>query len=153
MLNKQYNHNKQRKIEIKDGADYKEKIKNTYAKWSENDFSDEWITEFEKKWYSETATWDFIDLLKAKKDLSAKEYEKKERKMIKKFEESEKLFKETLLTMQAEEDAFEKAGIEEGRVEYECPICGGIAVANRYMNGGSYHGLGSGCETCGSYHT
>jgi hypothetical protein len=153
MINNQYNQNKQKKMEISDGEEYKEKIKNSYTKWSENGFSDEWITAFENKWYSESRTWDFIELLKAKKDLSEIEYEKKERKMIKKYEEREKAYKNLLLTMQAEEEAFEKAGIEEGRVEYECPICGGTAVANRYMYGGSYHGLGSGCETCGSYHT
>lgn len=153
MIDKYSNQKKQKKMEIKDGADFKEKIKTAYDRWSESDFSDEWITTFESQWYSESRTWDFIKLLKSKKDLSEKEYAKKERKMIKKFEETEKAIEMMWLTMQAEEEAFERAGIEEGRVEYECPICGGTAVANRYMYGGRYHGLGSGCETCGSYHT
>lgn len=53
----------------------------------------------------------------------------------------------------AEEKAFEKAGITEGIVTYTCPLCGGEAVASRYLHEGSYHGLGSGCKKCGTWHT
>jgi predicted RNA-binding Zn-ribbon protein involved in translation (DUF1610 family) len=55
--------------------------------------------------------------------------------------------------IKAEDEAFEKAGIDEGTVTYICPICGGEAVANRYKFGDRYHGLGSGCRTCGTWHS
>lgn len=55
--------------------------------------------------------------------------------------------------MRAEEEAFRKAGIKVGRVEFTCPICGGKAVGNRYYYGGRIHGLGSGCTKCGIRHS
>jgi hypothetical protein len=55
--------------------------------------------------------------------------------------------------IEAENKAFEDAGITEGTVTYTCPICGGEAIGNRYLYEGSYHGLGSGCKNCGSWHT
>jgi predicted RNA-binding Zn-ribbon protein involved in translation (DUF1610 family) len=81
------------------------------------------------------------------------EYKKKEAKAINRFKEHSKLINKLLLVIEAEREAFEKAGIDEGTVEYKCPICGGTAIANRYRYGGSYHGLGSGCLTCGRWHT
>ena len=56
-------------------------------------------------------------------------------------------------TMQAENEAFKKAGITEGTVTYICPKCGSEAIANRYSHNGRLHGLGSGCSKCGMSHT
>lgn len=58
-----------------------------------------------------------------------------------------------LASLEAEEEAFKKAGIKEGTVTYTCPNCGGEAVANRYMHGGRYHGMGSYCKGCETSHT
>ncbi len=55
--------------------------------------------------------------------------------------------------IKAETEAFKSAGLEVGRVEFTCPICGGKAVGNRYWHGGRIHGLGSGCQGCGISHT
>ncbi|WP_422445995.1 hypothetical protein [Thermoanaerobacterium sp. DL9XJH110] len=55
--------------------------------------------------------------------------------------------------IKAESEAFEKAGIKTGRVEFICPICGGKAIGNRYKYGGRIHGLGSGCTKCGIRHS
>lgn len=55
--------------------------------------------------------------------------------------------------MQAENEAFEKAGLKVGKVEFTCPVCGGRAIGNRYEYGGRIHGLGSGCTKCGIRHT
>lgn len=59
----------------------------------------------------------------------------------------------TLKFMKAENEAFKKAGLKTGRVEFTCPICGGKAIGNRYMYGGCIHGLGSGCTKCGIRHS
>jgi len=53
----------------------------------------------------------------------------------------------------AENKAFDDACITEGTVTYTCPMCGSEAVGNRYLYEESYHGLGSGCNTCGTWHT
>lgn len=63
------------------------------------------------------------------------------------------IMKKVLATLEAEEKAFEEAGLEVGSVEYTCPHCGGNAIANRYWFGGRIHGLGSGCKTCNSWHS
>jgi len=55
--------------------------------------------------------------------------------------------------MKAEEEAFKAAGLEVGKVEFTCPICGGKAIGNRYFYGGRIHGLGSGCAKCGISHS
>lgn len=55
--------------------------------------------------------------------------------------------------MKAENEAYEKAGQETGRVEFTCPLCGGQAIGNRYLYKGRIHGLGSGCTKCGIRHT
>ncbi len=64
-----------------------------------------------------------------------------------------KIIDEMMACFRAEEKAFEDAGIEEGTVNYTCPICGDEAVASRYSHEGRLHGLGSGCRTCGTWHT
>ncbi|OPJ63663.1 hypothetical protein [Clostridium chromiireducens] len=64
-----------------------------------------------------------------------------------------KIIDEMMKCFWAEQKAFEEAGISEGTVTYICPICNNEAVANRYSYGGSIHGLGSGCKTCGTWHT
>lgn len=66
---------------------------------------------------------------------------------------SNEIVVEFMKILQAEEEAFKKAGINEGTVYYTCPICGGEAVAKRYMQDGSIHGLGSGCKKCETWHT
>jgi predicted RNA-binding Zn-ribbon protein involved in translation (DUF1610 family) len=53
----------------------------------------------------------------------------------------------------AEDEAFKKADLEVGRVEFTCPICGGKAVGYRYEHSGRIHGLGSGCTKCGITHS
>lgn len=63
------------------------------------------------------------------------------------------VFDKMMEYLRAENKAFEDAGVTEGTVTYTCPLCGGEAVANRYLYDGSYHGLGSGCKTCGVWHT
>ena len=55
--------------------------------------------------------------------------------------------------VEAEEEALKEAGIEVGTVEFTCPLCGGKARAHRYRSGGRIRGLGSGCESCGMWHT
>lgn len=55
--------------------------------------------------------------------------------------------------IEVENQAFEDAGITEGTVEFECPLCGGKAIGHRYIHGGRIHGLGSGCTDCGMMHT
>lgn len=55
--------------------------------------------------------------------------------------------------MQAENEAFEKAGIKTGKIEFICPLCGGKAIGNRYEHSGRTHGLGSGCTKCGITHS
>jgi hypothetical protein len=153
MLNNYSNWEKREDLSIKDSEDYREKIKLYYSSWEENGLSEEWIKSFKNRWQPSTEVFDFIKLLKAKKDLSEDKYKAKEYKTLKKFEELKTIVFNFLLVLEAEEEAFKKAGIDEGRVEYKCPICGGTAIANRYKSGGSYHGLGSGCPTCGTSHT
>jgi transcriptional regulator with XRE-family HTH domain len=80
---------------------------------------------------------------------------------VKMFEEKDKenyepmsdSLKKFINFLKAEDEAFEKAGIKTGRVSFTCPICSGVAVANRYWHGGRIHGLGSGCKKCGISHT
>ena len=55
--------------------------------------------------------------------------------------------------LKAEAEAFEKADLDVGKVEFACPVCGGKAVGNRYWYGGRAHGLGSGCTKCGIRHS
>lgn len=64
-----------------------------------------------------------------------------------------KAFNIMIECIMAESKAFEDAGITEGTVTYTCPRCGSEAVGNRYLHGGRYHGLGSGCKKCGMWHT
>jgi|GEM_PF-3359942 len=64
-----------------------------------------------------------------------------------------RIINEMMMRFKADNKAFEEAGITEGKVTYICPICGDEAVANRYSYGGSIHCLGSGCKTCGTWHT
>jgi predicted RNA-binding Zn-ribbon protein involved in translation (DUF1610 family) len=69
-------------------------------------------------------------------------------------EQGEKEFwKRIIEFMLAEQKAFDKAGIKVGRVEFNCPLCGGLAIGNRYYYGGRIHGLGSGCTKCGIKHS
>jgi predicted RNA-binding Zn-ribbon protein involved in translation (DUF1610 family) len=55
--------------------------------------------------------------------------------------------------MMAENKAFKERGLETGRVEFVCPVCGGQAVGNRYEYNGRIHGLGSGCNKCSIKHS
>lgn len=55
--------------------------------------------------------------------------------------------------LKAESEAFQKAGIEVGVVEFTCPNCGGKAIGRRYKYAGKIHGLGSGCTKCGIMHS
>lgn len=150
MIDKRCNQNKQKKMEIKDGSDFKEKIKVAYDQWAGSNFSDEWMIEFENKWISEIRTRDFIKLLKDKKNLNDIEYKKKERKMIKEIREIERMVERIMTSFRAEVEAFEKRDLEVDRVEYECPICGAAAIPNRYKYEELDHGIGNGCEKCGS---
>jgi len=153
MIDKDENGDECKSLQIGDAEDYKEKIKAAYKAWEEDGFSQEWLERFENSWYPETTVWKFIELLKAKKTLREVKYKEKEKETIAAFEKSLIIIEKMRLVMKAEAEAFEKAGIKVGRVEYECPICGGKAIANRYTYNGSYHGLGSGCPTCGTSHT
>lgn len=54
--------------------------------------------------------------------------------------------------MKAEDEAFKKAGIKYGEVEFTCPICGGKAWAARYRTSKNIaHKITvrGGCEGCG----
>jgi hypothetical protein len=144
---------KREEFTIKDGADCREKIRLYYSTWQENGFSEEWLKSFKERWRTSSYVWDFIKLMRDKRELSDDKYKAKEKRAIKKFKEMNSAVENLLLVMAAEEEAFKKAGIKEGRLEYECPICKGTAIVNRYMHAGSYHGLGSGCPTCNSWHT
>jgi hypothetical protein len=55
---------------IEDSADCRGKIKLYYPKWEESGLSEEWLKSFEKNWLPSRYIWDFIDLMKAKRDLS-----------------------------------------------------------------------------------
>ncbi|MGV2887527.1 hypothetical protein [Paenibacillus taichungensis] len=68
-------------------------------------------------------------------------------------EKIDKLLVDIQKFIEAENQAFDAAGLEVGRVEFECPLCGGKAVGNRYMFGGRIGGLGSGCTGCDFSHT
>lgn len=138
---------------IEDGNDYRTKLKIAYQKWEEHGFDDRWLDMLEKHWIPSTDVDDFIDLLKARRDLPEEEYKTKEKKIIEDFEKVIKLMDDSFKIMKAEEEAFKKAGIKEGTVTYTCPICGSIAIANRYYYNGRYHGLGSGCPKCGISHS
>lgn len=64
-----------------------------------------------------------------------------------------KTYEGLMMFFEAENKAFEEAGTEVGEVEFICPICGGKAEASRYYYMGRIHGLGSGCKSCGLWHT
>jgi hypothetical protein len=153
MKDKYYNWKERRALYIEDGHDYKEKIRIVYEKWQDNGFTEEWIEVLKDRWFPSSTINNFIRLLKSKRILSEIEYLEMEAAEIKDFERLLKDFKEFDMVCKAESEAFEKAGIDEGRVEYTCPICGGIAVANRYKFGGRFHGLGSFCPGCGVSHS
>lgn len=55
--------------------------------------------------------------------------------------------------IEAEGEAFKKAGIKTGRVEFTCPVCGGKAVGIRELHRGRISGMGSGCSGCNMNHT
>ncbi len=55
--------------------------------------------------------------------------------------------------LEAEQAAFDAAGLTVGTVEFTCPICSGKAIGVRYEHSGSIHGLGSGCTLCSIRHT
>ena len=152
-MDKSSNWEEQKLLSIEDADDYRNKIEIAYDEWKKNDFSEIWIESYKNSWCQCTDVSGFIKLLKAKKTLSKSKYKQKENKIIAEFEEISKIVKETVLVIEAEEEAFKKAGIQEGRVEYKCPICGGTAIANRYIHDDRYHGLGSGCPTCGTSHS
>lgn len=65
----------------------------------------------------------------------------------------EKIMKELEEYHRAEEEAFKKAGIETGLVEFECPLCKGLAIGSRYYHHGRLSGLGSYCTKCKVSHT
>ena len=153
MSNKYTNSKERKSLLIESSDDYREKIKIAYYKWEEQGFSDEWLKWLENRWYPSTTVWEFIKLLNAKKTLSEANYKEKENEAIACFEKNSKALSKIILVMEAEEEAFKKAGIKEGTVEYTCPICGNKAIANRYLYDGRYHGLGSGCPTCGTSHS
>lgn len=138
---------------IKDIDDYKRKLDIAYQKWQKTNFSEQWIENFENYYSPSTNLWNFVKLLRARKKLPEEKYKKLEEKIFKDFEEIEKILLDTLKVFKAEEEAFRKAGIKEGKVTYTCPLCGGTAVAVRYKYGGRYHGLGSHCPNCGFSHT
>jgi predicted RNA-binding Zn-ribbon protein involved in translation (DUF1610 family) len=140
-------------FKIEDRQEYIEKLKRIYRVWEKNDFQGKWIEEFKNSWGQCTLIWRFVELLKAKKELSEEEYARKQTYILDEFERVQKVTRRLFLTMEAEEEAFLRAGINEGRVEYICPLCGGTAIAVRHIHGGRYHGLGSGCKSCGAWHT
>jgi predicted RNA-binding Zn-ribbon protein involved in translation (DUF1610 family) len=138
---------------IEDGNDYKQKLEFAYQKWSEHNFDNRWLDMLEKHWIPSSDVNNFINLLKARRDLTEEEYKVKEKKIINDFEKVIKMMDDFFKIMKAEEEAFEKAGIKEGTVTYTCPICGGTAVAVRYVHNGRTGGLGSHCTKCGYSHT
>lgn len=145
--------NECRSLLIKDREDYKKKIKIVYEKWGLNGFTKEWFKTLENRWCPSTDVWEFLNLLKAKRELSEKEYTEKEEVTIKYFEKTVQHLRKFMSMIETENEAFKKAGIKEGRVKYKCPICGGVAIANRYTYGGRRGGLGSGCPKCGISHS
>ena len=153
MTDKHLNWNKCKSLFIEDADDYKEKIRTAYEMWEANGFTDEWLAKLKNRWFPCSLVFNFIELLKSKKDLSEAEYQANEVKVIKEFEATKKELKEILIWLEAEQKAFENAGVTEGRVEFKCPHCGNVAIANRYKYKGRYHGLGSGCRSCNFSHT
>lgn len=138
---------------IKDSEDYRNKLSIAYKQWGDIGFSKTFMEKLEERWFPCTNSWKFIELLKARKVLSKEDYEEKENEVIENFNKGIDALRKFALVCEAEEKALKDAGVKEGKVEYICPICGGTAVANRYKYGGRYHGLGSGCKTCGLRHT
>lgn len=138
---------------IKDIDDYKEKVSAVYSLWQKNQFSSQWIDEFETKWILDDYFVNLIKLVKLKRILSDDDYRKQENEVMSTYDDGEILMGNIIKVFKAEKEAFKKAGIQEGTVEYTCPICGGRAIANRYEYNGSYHGLGSGCSNCGIRHS
>lgn len=62
--------------------------------------------------------------------------------------DGEELISKFILFAKAQREAFAKAGITKGTVQFTCPLCGGNAVATRFRYKGRWAG-GSGCEKCG----
>ena len=153
MENEYSNREKREELPIGGGDDYREKLKSFYEKWRVAGFTEEWLTHLENSWFPCTNVLHFIELLKDRKELDETEYTQKESRIIAKFEVATQAMREFEIVLEAENKAFEQAGIDVGMVEYKCPICGGVAVTNRYLYDDRYHGLGSGCKTCGSSHS
>jgi len=65
---------------IEDGNDYRTKLKIAYQKWEEHGFDDRWLDMLEKHWIPSSNADDFIDLLKARRDLPEEEYKTKEKR-------------------------------------------------------------------------
>lgn len=145
-------------MKIENEECFKDKINDYYTEWKSFKYSKIYL-ECLKKSYDrfDDAVSIIIELLHKKIELSHDEYIELEEKKIKRYiherEELNRLMDDFMKRRLAEMKAFEEAGIDEGTVEYTCPICGDIAVANRYKFNGRYHGLGSGCKTCGVSHS
>ena len=58
-------------------------------------------------------------------------------------------FKRISAFTKAEDDARRKAGIQgkKGEIEFICPLCGGVAISQRYPYKNELHG-GSQCSVC-----
>jgi hypothetical protein len=147
------NWNKRKDLYIEDAEDLKQKVEVAYKKWEDNGFSDEWIKKLENRWFPSSDVWDFIELLKAKRETSDGVYADVLTEKQRRLNIANKMIENFHLVAVAEDKAFEEAGIREGKVEYICPICGNMAVAVRYNYKGSISGLGSGCKTCGTSHS
>lgn len=141
-------------LKIENEEMFKNKINYFYKKWEEFKYSEIYLECIKRTYKKRHKTVDtIIELLHKKKDLSHDDYAKLEKDKIDDYVDTKRMIENLFKIRMAENEAFEKAGITEGRVEYICPICGNIAVANRYMFNGSYHSLGSGCKNCGIVHS
>lgn len=57
-----------------------------------------------------------------------------------------------MLAHKAEDKAFRKKGLKEGRVEFICPVCGGTAIVSRYKIDKWHYKRQGGCAGCQRYY-
>lgn len=131
---------------IKDRNDFEEKLNIAFKIWEKNNFSKEFIERLEYRWSPSTEVYEFIGLLKAKKELNEEEFKIKKEEIFVKFEKDKKFIKDMLLFIGESIKVYNDS--HEIKKEFICPLCGGIAISEKYKYKGAFHGR-SHCTKCG----
>jgi len=140
-------------LSFKNWEDFKNQLSKIITEWRKQGTDDLWLNFWEKQYFPSSVVWNTKRYLIAMRDMDEYEFIKYERAFRQKFEEDNQTFSEIIKRLESENKAFNEAGLKVGKVEYKCPICGRKAVASRYYYRGRIHGMGSGCEQCGIYHS